>query len=184
MKTLVIILILAFSVSISNAQEVIELNEAKVAFNPLSGLDGPVKQISIKIAENAPGEFEKDPIAFVNNHFDISPYLSQIPGEEFYAFQVTFKTRKGHLIADFNGDGKLVKTSQKFENILLPYELQKQLYRDHKGWSMVKNKVVARGNEDKIDKAVYKITMQNGRQKKNLKYEVTPETGSTIVAVN
>lgn len=184
MKTLVIILILAFSASISHAQQVIELNEAKVGFNPLSGIDGPVKQISVKISESVPGEFEKDPIAFVKSNFDISPYLAQTPNEQFYSYQVTFKTRKGHLMADFDDKGNLVKTSQKFENIVLPLDLSKQLYRDHKGWEMVKNKVVAHGKKDKIDKAVYRVTMQNGKQKRNLKYEVAPETSDAIVAVN
>lgn len=184
MKTLVIILILAFSVSVSNAQEVIELNEAKVGFNPLSKIEGPIKQISIKIAEDVPGEFEKDPIAFVKARFDISPYLIKTTEEEFDSYQVTFKSTKGVLIADFDKEGNLVKTTQKFENILLPSELRKQLYKDHKGWAMVKNKFVAKGKMDKIDKAVYRLTIQNGKQKKNLKFEVTPETGSTIVAVN
>ena len=184
MKTLVIILILAFSVSISNAQEVIQLKEAKVNFNPLSKVDGPIKQISVKVAENVPGEFEKNPIAFVQKNFDITPYLTQTTEEQFDSYQVTFKTRKGHLLADFDQEGNLLKTSQKFENIVLPKELSSQLYKDHKGWAMVKNRVVAHGKQDKMDKAVYKVTIQNGKQKKNLKFEVTPQTRSAIVAVN
>ncbi len=184
MKTLVIILILAFSASVSHAQEVIELNEAKVGFNASTVLDGPTKKISVKISENLPGEFERNPIAFVNSRFDITPYLSQNSKDEFYSYQVTFKTRKGQLQADYDKEGNLVKTVQNFDNIILPYDLAQKLYKEHKGWAMVKNNMVANGKKDKIDKAVYRVTMKNGNKKRNLKFDVVPSSNNAVVSIN
>lgn len=172
MKTLFIYLVLVIWAGVSQAQEITELKEAKVGFAPLSSeviRDG--NQFSFIVKESYAGDFEANPLAFMEANFDIHNFITVLKGEKFDSFQVTFSSKKGHLLADFDKHGNLGTTSERFKNIFLPASLREQLYKDHKGWKMVKNVRVTRGENGMVDKEFYRITLRNGDQRKTLKID-------------
>lgn len=176
---------LALSASICNAQEVIELKEAKVEYRPVS------KQITNKgntflvhINEVYNREFTKDPIAFMKTHFNIKEVIAEMGVEEYDTYNVSFKSRKGVLVADFDANGEILWSALRFRNVAVPSELQHQIYRDFKGWAMVKSLHVASESEGRTIKDFYKVTLKKGNQRMKFKIDSADIGKSTLVAVN
>lgn len=185
MKTHVIFVALALSAVMSNAQEVIELKEAKVDFSPASQTITRLgNSFLVDIKEIYSGEFQKDPLAFMNNHFDIKDVIAELEPNTYHSYQVTFKSRKGELKVDFDGEGEKTGSSLRFKNKSVPPQLQHQLYRDHKGWETIKTIHIARESNGKLERDYYKITMKKDHKKKNLKIKASDLGLSTLVAVN
>ncbi len=172
MKTLFIYLVLVIWAGVSQAQEITELKEAKVGFAPLSSeviRDG--NNYSFNVKETYTGEFEANPLAFMEAYFDIHNFIDEVRDEEYDGYQVTFRSKKGRLQADFDERGNLQATSERFKNILLPANIREQLYREHKGWEMVKNIRMTRGENGLVNKEMYRIKLKNGTQRKILKID-------------
>lgn len=184
MKKMAIFVALALSALISNAQEVIKLEEANVSFNPISqNITNQGNFFSVNIKESYSGEFTKDPVAFMKAHFDIKEVISNLGVKDYDSYEVTFKSRKGVLNAEFDAEGNILGTSLRFKNIMVPSPLQHQLYRDYKGWAMVKNLHIASELYGKPVKDFYKVTMKKGNQTKKLKINSSDIGKSTLVAL-
>lgn len=181
MEKTVILVAFLFSALMCNAQEIIELQEAKVGNNiSTTNIINRGNHFSVNIKETSQGEFERDPVAFMNNYFDIHHLIDKIGDKRFLSYHVTFRSTKGDLNAKYDQDGNLVSTSLKLENVLVPHELKHQLYRDHKGWEMVKNLRVAKGKKGVSEMDYYKITMKNGNKKKNFKVNTSDLNRSEV----
>src|SRR5690606_2810673 len=155
MKKIIITLALVLSVTIGYSQEVIELNEAQVNYNPVTAIAGKGNSFSVKIKEAAQGEFEKDPLSFMDKYFDINQVINEIGNKKYQSYQVTFRSRKGQMNAEFDNKGNLLSTYLKFTNVLIPYELKNQLYKDYKGWAMIKNQHIAKGKNGEVNSDFY-----------------------------
>lgn len=178
MKTLIFSLVLVLCAGFSQAQ-IIELDEARLSFSPVSLYNN--NHYRVNVMENYVGEFEKDPLAFMKNHFDIKEFISQVQNENYEFYLVSFRSRKGELRAEFDNVGNLLKTNLKFKNILLPRDICYELYREHKGWTMVKNVHIASSWNGDVKKDFYRITMTNGNQKKNLKIDSRKDIRTAMV---
>ena len=179
MKTLIFSIVFVVCAGISQAQ-IIELGEARVSFSPVSLIDE--NSFSVTVIENYVGEFEKDPLAFMKNNFDIRELISQVKGEDYESYLVSFRSKKGELQAEFDKVGNLLGTNLRFEDILLPLDICHQLYREHKGWAMVKNVHIASSRKDIVNKDFYRITMRNGKEKKNLKIDARRDIRNAMVS--
>lgn len=172
MKTLFIYLVLATWAGVSQAQEITELKEAKVGFAPLSSevvRDG--NNYTFNVKESYTGEFEANPVAFMEAYFDVHNFISEVKDQQYDGYKVTFRSKKGHLQADFDKYGNLGATSERFKNIALPANLREQLYRDHKGWAMVKNVRITKGENGLVNKELYRIKLRKGNERKTLKID-------------
>lgn len=170
MKTLIFSLVLMLFAGLTKAQEITELKEARVVAPLSSEVNRTGNEFSYKVKETSVKEFEKDPLLFMNSHFNVKDLISQDDGEG-ESYFVTFKSSKGNLQAKFNSEGDLVRSKSTFKNIVLPRELIHQLYKDHKGWAMVKNVHVTKGNDGIVNRDFYKIRLENGRAHKNVIFE-------------
>ncbi|CAL65716.1 hypothetical protein [Christiangramia forsetii] len=186
MRTLIFSLLLVAVTVVGHAQEqkITQLEEAKVGFAPL---DAKITQIgdsfSYKVEEAYAGEFTKDAIGFMKANFDINNFITEFEGDKYTSYLVTFRSKKGHLSANFNQEGELVKTYQKFKDIVLPLDVRREVYMTNKGWTMTSNKYIASGRGDLVEKEVYKIKLDNGNQKRSIK--LNPRSVSrNSVAVN
>ena len=173
MKTLSLFLAFFVGTAIVNAQEVIQLKEAKIGFNPAASeftQDG--NTFTLAVNELHKGDFEKDPIAFLNQNVDMESFLALVKDQKYEQYQVRLQSSKGTLQADFDRDGKLGATVERFENIAIPVPLMAQLLRDHEGWRMVKNVHITKGEKGRVAKEFYKIKLENGKQSKKIKIYV------------
>jgi len=187
MKTLIFYLLLIAVTVVGHAQEqkITQLEEAKVGFAPL---DAKITRIgdsfSYTVEEAYAGEFTKDALGFMKANFDIKNFIAEFDGNEYTSYLVTFKSNKGYLSADFNQDGKLVKTYQKFKDIVLPLDVRRELYMANKGWTMTSNKYIASGRGDLTEKEVYKVKLENGNQKRNIKLDPRSVSGNSVAVNN
>lgn len=189
MKNVIIYLLLLFWVVSVSAQEVTQLKETKVTFEPfVTDVISYLDNHSFMVKENYAGEFSKNPINFMKKNFDIKNFISYLNQNEstnfqishYESYQVTFSSNKGSLNAKFSKDGKLEETSQNFKNILLPLDVRRELYTSYKGWNQVKNSYTASGKSDQIDKELYRIKIKNGNRSQIVKI-VPDRMGSGIV---
>jgi len=191
MKNLIIYSLLFFWVVSVKAQEVTQLEEAEVTFQPyVTNVDSYLdNSFSVMLDEHYAGEFSKNPIEFMKKNFDIQGFISflderngtGLQKRDYEYYRVTFSTNKGDLVAKFSKDGELTETSQNFKNIVVPSKIRRELYANYKGWNMVKNTYTASGKSDQIDKELYRIKLKNGNRSQIVKI-VPDRMGSDIVA--
>lgn len=186
MRKTVILVALALSGMLSHAQEVIELKEANVRFNPSTlQLSDQENYFTVDIKETYTGEFEQDPVRFMHTYFDMKDFIESLGGKENYGYyNVEFKSNKGELNARFNKLGTLLSTYSNFKDILIPTPLQHHLYRDHKGWAMVANQHVKKENNGSVKRDFYRVTMEKSNKKKKLKIHSSDIDGISRVAYN
>lgn len=177
MKTLIISLSLLLLSGLGHSQ-IIQLSEAKVGFEPVALEKENSFRVDVK--ENYAGEFEKDPLLFMEKNFDIQTFIELVRKENVESYHVSFRSRKGSFTAEFDEEGKLIETSQKFRNTRLPREISQQLYREYKGWTIAKNVHLASGKHGKLDSSVYLVTMKNGNKKEKLKIDASPSASYTV----
>ncbi|RKS53649.1 hypothetical protein BC962_1903 [Gillisia mitskevichiae] len=184
MKTLIVLLLLVGWISTSQAQQITELEEAKVNFAPTAvKISSNLDNYTFVVKEDFAGEFVKNPIGFMKENFDINSFITSIDNDKYDEFLVTFKSSKGVLEASYDNEGNILKTNQRFKDIVLPLKVRRALYTSHTGWTMVQNKYMASGNGERIDREVYKIKIANGNKKQNIK--IDPRTiGASKVASN
>lgn len=169
MKNLVLCLMLLLFGTVAQAQ-IIELEEAKVDYFP--DLErGADNSFSYIVKETHAGEFAADALGFMKRHFDINAFIEEIGETNYDTYEITFANSQGYLKAEFNDRGELKETRQEFKDVLVPANVRTELYKNHKGWTMVKNKYYAKGNGALIDQELYKIKLENGNRSQNIKID-------------
>lgn len=170
MKKLIVFLWVLGCVAVSHAQKIIQLEEAKVNFSPTANVIFEDYENGLFVVrENYANQFEENAIKFLQDNFDINGFIRENKENNFDEYLVTVKSSKGYLKATYDRNGGLVKTSQKFKNILLPHEIRQQVFASSKGGTMTKNEYIAKGKANFIDKEVYLVTIKNGKKKDKLK---------------
>lgn len=172
MKTLIISAFLCLSVSILSAQEIMELDATKLTYSPLhTSLSQKGDSFTYKVSERFNGQFAENPIAFMNVHFDIQKVIDASKDKNYDSYEVTFQSSNGYLKADFNDTGKLLVTRQNFKNVILPLGLRRDMHKKYEGWTLVKTKYNAKTKGDLLVKALYRVQLENGKQRQNLKID-------------
>lgn len=184
MKTLVVFIALAFSAAMVNAQKVIKLEEANIVAAPTYEMAGNENRFTVNIKEKFTGEFELDPMAFLERNFDIRHFMAYSKGQDYDSYQVDFVSRKGKLEAQYNKDGELVRSYFKFKDVLLPYAIIQQTYLDNQGWSMVKNSFQGKEIAGKSKKSHYLLTMEKGKERKQIKIDAVSGSRTGIASVD
>lgn len=185
MRTLFLSLIFVFAATLSQAQQITQLEEAKVGFAPLEvevTEDGD--SFTYTVSESFSGEFVDNPIAFMKANFDIQNFIAKYENRGYDSYQITFQNGKGYLLAEFDNDGEVVKTFQKFEDIPLPLDVRRELYNSNKGWTMTQNKYMASGRGELLEKEIYKIKLENGNSKRNVKIDPRSVAKTSVVSNN
>ena len=168
MKNLILVLLLFGFIGTGHSQ--ILLKETKLEYRPESmKLDPISNRLVITIPEKSYGEFERDPLAFVKNQFDIQKVLKDNEEADYDSYRVDFKSTKGHLLASFNKDGDLVSSIQKFKNVKLPEDARMQILQQYRDAVLIKNKYVAVSKGWDIHKEFYKVKLRDGNKTRTVK---------------
>ncbi|MCM4155684.1 hypothetical protein [Gramella sp. AN32] len=182
MKHLILsVLLLVATASVQS--QVTQLEEANVVYKPFdSKISQDQNRYSFNINEEYVGEFDKNPIGFMHSNFDIYSFMREIE-EEYDSYEITFRSQKGKLMANYDKEGELLSTYQNFKDILLPLDIRREVYMKNKGWTMTSNKYVAFGTASMLEKELYKIKLEKDGQKRTLKLDGN-NVGLTSVASN
>tara|TARA_R100001369_G_scaffold83164_1_gene115228 strand:- start:1522 stop:2073 length:552 start_codon:yes stop_codon:yes gene_type:complete len=182
MKTLIISAFLCLSATILSAQEIMELDATELTYAPYnSSISQSGDSFTYKVSERFNGQFAEDPIAFMDAHFDIQKVINAAEDKNYDSYLVTFKSNNGYMRADFDGEGKLIKTHQNFKNVILPLALRKDMHNTYKGWTLVKTKYNAKTKGDLLVKALYRVKLENGNQRQNLKIDARDQGIGVVV---
>lgn len=130
--------------------------------------ENPSKK-SIAIAKAREKEFSEAALAYVRNNIDISDYINIQNSEEGALYQIVFKSNRGFLKNIYDSSGTLKKSYQKFENVMLPYEIRNQIYKDYPGYDVENISYRAFGKEADVEKEIYKISIVKDGKLKNIK---------------
>ncbi|MEO9891349.1 hypothetical protein [Aurantibacter sp.] len=84
---------------------------------------------------------------------------------------ITFKREKGKIVANFDRNGKLLNSYERFENVIFPKSVQKAIYKEYPGWYMLNNIYIIDYTHNKEVKKMYKVRIGNGLSKKNIKLD-------------
>ena len=180
MKTMMIFLLMVFSMSNVQAQKELNkenyvnvLDEVNVKYeNSIKGVTN-VEGYDLVVKENYRGQFEENPIKFCDENVDIKSLIDHVEPGEYDNYEIVLMTKKGFIKAVYDVEGDLQKTNKKFKNNLLPRDILHTLVRDHNGWSVIENKYVARGKENKVQKEKYIIYMENVDKSKKIRIKPT-----------
>lgn len=168
MKNLLTALLLLGLVSTGQAQDPIVLEELRLEATSFE-LDPNSGTLEIMIPEDYEGQFHDNPLKFAKSKFDINRLLEDNEDSGYESYTVTFKSSKGYLSAEYNREGSLVSSHQEFRNIALPRQASADLYKDHQGWTMVRNKHIISTRNGEVTKDFYKVRLRNGQKGKSLK---------------
>lgn len=183
MKTLVLFSALFFIVFTGRSQDITQLEEARINLEPILPVQTSNPDIyRFKVNQELAEDFIKNPLGFVKENFDINGFIASVANKNYDAYQVRFSTRKGYLEADYSKDGELKKSVQKFKDIYLPLDVRNELYRQTKGWEMVKNTYSARSNGVLLEKEMYRIKVKNGKKSRIVKIDPSQIRESELVS--
>jgi len=180
MKRILTLILVAGWVLTTYSQKVIQLEETRLNFDPTSEIVFEDYENGIvKVKEKFATQFQANAIGFLKQNFDISKFLKSQDMNSGDVI-VTATSSKGFITATFNEDGEILKNYQRFKDVALPYVIRNEIYAKYKGWSITKNKYVASGLRDQIDKQKYLIKLERGKEKARMK--ISPSSSISGVA--
>lgn len=161
------------------SQHVIELEETELTFVPSAKvIFEDYGNGNLRISEAYSNQFENNAIRFLKENFDIHEFLRLNKTENFDQVMVLFSSSRGSLKAQYDKNGELVKTFQKFRDLPLPKAVTEQVQHNYRNWSVVHNKYLATSRKDEIVKEKYVIHIQKGSMKDRL--VITPKYDSRL----
>ena len=170
MRNLIFCLFLIGGMSIGHSQ--IVLKEAKVDYNRASMQVDPVtKSVQLEIPETYVGEFQEDPLSFIQENFSIQQLVEANRKFKFDSYDVYFTSRKGKVLAKFDKNGELISSYHRFKNVELPEDVKMQILQNYKNSKVVNNRHILSTRNLLIDKEFYKVKIQDGNKTKRLRIE-------------
>lgn len=170
MKKLILYLLLAGVIQTGHSQIVLE--EAELEYVPYSMKADPVtNMVTIKIKEKHVGEFQNDPLAYIENRFSIQQFINENQDRDYDSYHVNFKTRKGKVRAWYDKEGEMVSTYQRFKNVQLPDDVKLEIYRNYKNSRILKNKHIVTSKKYLIDKEYFTVKIADGDQMRRIRVE-------------
>ncbi len=101
---------------------------------------------------------------------------SEYYDDEFEQYYVSFYLPKGQVLATYDKDGKVLRTAERFSNIVLPTIVRTTVTETYPDWTIAKDVYLVNyhAGSNHISK-VYKMVLENGDKRKRIK---TDEKGN------
>lgn len=94
----------------------------------------------------------------------------------FEAYEVMFSQTNGSIIATYDGNGKIMETSEKFKNITLPYEVRNKIHAENPGWSIHTDAYLVSYYAGEEVEKICKVQLRKDGKRKNLKIDLEGNT--------
>lgn len=184
MRKLILSLLCVAFVGMAYSQNVIKLDELKMELNPKSlEIDESSNSLTYNVSEDYVGQFHSNPMKYAKQNFNIMDFITANRDKEYDTYLVTFITNKGNLKVNYNKQGEIISSSQKFIDISLPYNSLISVLKANEGYSIVGTKHLAfsrAGGE--INKEFYKVKLENSKKNKTVKMNVNRDASGVAVA--
>ncbi len=100
-------------------------------------------------------------------HFDLKSAAFYVDDETEY--DVYFKIPQGKILAVYNGEGEIMRTSERFKDIALPLEVVNAVFKKYPGWIIGSDFYLVTYTKSKGVKKMYKLLLENGKERKRVK---------------
>jgi len=140
--------------------KVVELSEVVIRpmnFKYLSATNAKTSATTVKTLERAVASYDVTEADFYQEDF------------EFYT--VSFYIPDGKIVAEYDSDGKIIRTIEKFKNISLPNDVKTAVMKRFPNWTVTKDVYRVTYTEDNGAKKVYKLMLKNGDKKMRVKVD-------------
>jgi hypothetical protein len=95
-------------------------------------------------------------------------------------FKVSFKGNKGKILATYNRNGKIVKTSERYKDVILPKDIIKSVLSQYPNSDFLKVTYTVNYNHQKDVEKTYKIQIMRDNLVKNLKITSDGNLNKTV----
>lgn len=186
MKKLVLTMVCLAFVAMAYSQKVVKLDPLNLEYDPKTlKMEEPSNSLSFKVSEDYVGQFHSNPLKYAMENFNIMDFIEANRDMEYDTYTVTFKTNKGNLRVNFNKDGEIKSSSQRFKDVSLPYDSMYSVLRANEGYSIVSTKHLAytytmAGRA--ANKEFYKVKLKNGKNTKTVKLNIERDAFGVDVA--
>lgn len=89
--------------------------------------------------------------------------------DEELEYNVYFKIPQGKILAVFDGEGEIIRTSERFKDIALPLDVVNAVLKKYPGWTIGSDFYLVTYNKNKGVKKMYKLFLEKGKEKKRVK---------------
>ncbi|WP_297763034.1 nicotinate-nucleotide adenylyltransferase [uncultured Muriicola sp.] len=137
-----------------------ELSEVVIRpmnFKYLNATNSKTAAIPVKMLERAVASYDVTEADFYQDDF------------EFYT--VSFFIPDGKIVAEYDNDGKIIRTIEKFKNITLPNDVKTAVLKRFPNWTVTKDVYRVTYTEDNGATKVYKLMLKNGDKKMRVKVD-------------
>lgn len=170
MKNLLLGLFLMCFIGVGHSQ--IVLDETRLEYQPTSLKMDPVNhELVIKVKEKAFGEFQRDPLAFVKNHFNVKQFIRENEKLGYDSYDIVFRNRAGQLFTTFDNKGELVSSIQRFKNVPMPEDTKLAIMENYRDAKILSNRYAAYSKAWNVEKEVYRVKLQDGDKVRRLKVQ-------------
>jgi len=99
-----------------------------------------------------------------------------VKSQDFYSesydyYTVSFYIPEGKIFAEYDGEGNVIRTIEKFKDIALPNEVTTAVVKRFPKWKITKDIYLIRYNEKDGAKEKYKLTLKNGGETLKVKID-------------
>lgn len=89
-----------------------------------------------------------------------------------YLYTVIFKEGRNSIIAQYNYEGILISSDEKFTEISLPLAISAKISKEYPGWEYTKTSCVIKYAQNKEALIIYKVMIKNGDKNKSIKMTI------------
>lgn len=86
-------------------------------------------------------------------------------------FEVAFEQPNGSILATFDKEGKVIRTSERFNDITFPQAIRDEIYGEYPGWIANQNSYQVSYNTTGGIKRTYKVELHKDNVRKRLKIQ-------------
>ena len=184
MKKLILSLLCFTIVGMVYAQGIIKLDELRMDLNPKSlEIDESSNSLTFNVSEDYVGQFHANPLRYARENFSVKDFIEANQDKDYDRYTVIFVTNKGTLRVNYDQLGEIISSSQRFTDINLPYKTIVKVLKANEGYSIVKTKHIAQSKSGwEINKEFYKVKLENGNKRKNIKMNISRDASGVAVA--
>jgi|TARA_R110000796_G_scaffold30896_3_gene82354 hypothetical protein len=93
--------------------------------------------------------------------------------DDYDLYNITFFIPEGKILAAYDGDGKLLRTAEKFKDINLPTSVRESIADRFPGWVITKDIYLVSFSDVHGAKKTYKVKLENGDKMLRVKLDET-----------
>jgi hypothetical protein len=138
-------------------EELSEVIIRPMNFKYLNATDSREAAIPVKMLERAVASYDVTEADFYRDDFDF--------------YTVSFYIPAGKIVAEYDADGKIIRTIERFKDVALPNEVRTALLERFPNWTVSKDIYRVTYSDEKGAKKIYKLVLVNGDEKMRVKID-------------